>query len=53
VAGRRVHDQTGRLVDDEQVGILVDDVQRDRLGSMCVGDGRRHVDLDDVAGAGR
>ena len=29
VTGRRVDDEPGRLVDDQQVGVLVDDPQRD------------------------
>ncbi len=31
VAGRRMHDHAGRLVDDDQVRILVHDSQRDGL----------------------
>ena len=34
VAGRRMHDQAGRLVDDEQVLVLVDDGERQRLGAI-------------------
>ena len=32
VAGGRVHDEVRRLVDDDEVGVLVDDVERDGLG---------------------
>ena len=32
IAGCRVDHQTGRLIDDEQVGVLEDDVEPDRLG---------------------
>ena len=32
VAGGGVHDEACRLVDDDEVGVLVDDVERDRLG---------------------
>ena len=32
MAGRRVHDHAGRLVDDDEVAILVDDRERQRLG---------------------
>ena len=32
VAGRRVHDHARRLVDHDQVGVLVEDVERDVLG---------------------
>ena len=31
VAGARMHNQAGRLVDDDDVGVLVKDVERDRL----------------------
>ena len=31
-ARRRMHHQPGGLVDDDEVGVLVDDVERDRLG---------------------
>jgi len=41
---------TGRLVDDEQVFILIDDIERDRLGHghrrVCL----RNLDLDNVSG---
>ena len=43
-AGARVDDEAGRLVDDQQVGVLVDDRERDVLG-LRLGAGRRgHVD---------
>ena len=31
VAGRRMHDHSGRLVDDDEIAVLVDDRQRQRL----------------------
>ena len=30
--GRGMHDEARRLVDDDEIGVLVDDVERDRLG---------------------
>jgi len=38
VAGARVNDETGRLVDDDQVWILVDHSEFDRLGNQTDGD---------------
>ena len=35
IAAARMHDQSGRLVDDEQRRVLVDDRQRDRLRDEC------------------
>ena len=57
VAGARVNDETGGLVDDDQVWILVDHSEFDRLGNQTGGD-LRYGGLDDrpgvdtVAGAG-
>jgi hypothetical protein len=51
VAGRRVDDQAGRLVDDDEVLVLEEDRQRDVLGDRAGRRGRRDRDLDDVAEA--
>ena len=47
----RVHHHVGRLVDDGEVLVLVEDFERDVLGDRhgCVGSGRHDADL--VAGA--
>ena len=50
VARRRVHDDAGRLVDDEEPVVLVDDGERDLLGDELRLAGRRLVDLDALAG---
>ena len=51
VAGAGMHDQPGRLVDDDQLVILVEDVERDvlalRLGRLRLG----QLDGDCLAGA--
>ena len=49
VAGRRVDDHPGRLVDHHHVGILIDDVERDGLRDHVgrLGDGAS--DGDDIA----
>ena len=45
MAGRRMDDETGRLVDDEQVVVLVDDPERDvRRGRQIERDGLRDVE---------
>ena len=44
VAGRRVHDHARRLVDDDQVVVLVDDRQRQRLGCGAASTGVGNVD---------
>src|SRR5260370_40544598 len=48
MAGRRMHDHARRLVDHHQVRVLVDDLERDRLGGsnrdVCL----RDLVLDDV-----
>ena len=50
VAGAGMDDKAGRLVDDDQLGVLVEDVERDvlalRLRRLRLG----QVDRDDVAG---
>ena len=40
-AGRGMHRHAGRLVDHDQVGVLVEHSERDRLGHRLGGDGRR------------
>ena len=45
VAGARVHDHPGGLVDDEHVVVLVHDRERDRLRPQRVRRLRRHLDL--------
>ena len=49
--GRGMHHEPRRLVDDDEVGVLVDDVERDRLGSRL--DRPRRRQADDDLGAGR
>ncbi len=49
VSSRRMDDEPGRLVDDEQVVVLVDDAQRDRLAA----DVERHDRRAPSARAGR
>ena len=54
VPRRRVDDEAGRLVDDEQVVVLVDDVDRDlRLGDRLGRRGRRDDELQVGAGLRR
>ena len=49
VAGRGVNDEAGRLVYDQQIGILVHDDEWNVLGCEPCRHGHRHVDIDDVA----
>src|SRR5581483_5492521 len=49
VAGRRVHDKPGRLVDDEDGVVAVDEPERDRLGLERGPGGGRQLDLDGLA----
>ena len=46
VPGRRMDDEPGRLVDDDQVLVLVDDGERDRLAQRLRPAPRRHVEHD-------
>ena len=46
MAGRRMHDHARRLVDDDQIAILVDDRQRQRFGLRLRLDRLRDVDRD-------
>ena len=49
VPGGGMHHEAGRLVEDDDIVVLVDDVERDRLG-LRLGRGRfGHVDCDRVA----
>jgi hypothetical protein len=50
VPRRRVHDQAGRFVDDDQPAILVYDRQRQRLGLDRRRDGLGRRPDDDVSG---
>ncbi len=49
VSGGGVHDEMGRLVDDDEVLVLVDDVKVDLLGRWRGGRGFGHADLELVA----
>ena len=53
VAGRGMHDDARRLVDRDQVLVLVEDRERDRLGLDRDGARLRHLDRDVLAGAHR
>ena len=55
IAGCRMHHETGRLVQDQQVGVFIEDVQIELLRLGLSGLGRRHVEqvalaLFDLAG---
>ena len=50
VAGGGMHHQALRLVDDDDVVVLKDDIERDILALGLGGDGLRHVDCDRIAG---
>src|SRR6056297_540528 len=50
-AGGRVHDHAGRLVDHDQVVILVHHVERDGFGPDMALARLRHLNLDQVAAA--
>jgi hypothetical protein len=51
MAGGRVHDQTRRLVDDDQVGILVEDLEREVLRNEVADDGLGRLRVDALDGA--
>ena len=51
VARGRMHHEAGRLVDDDDVVVLVDDVERDILALRLGIGGFRHVDYDRIAGS--
>ena len=53
VAGRRVDDEPGRLVDDQQVVVLVDDLDRDRRVGLEVARDLGRRDLEDHGSAAR
>jgi len=48
-----MHDHAGRLVDDDQIGILVEDLERQRLGPRRRIDRGRDVDGDLLTGLDR
>ena len=48
IAGRRMHDHSGRLVDDDQMRILEADIERDRLRFRLGGFGFRQPHGDDL-----
>ena len=50
VAGGRMHHQPSGLVDDDDVVVLVDDIERDIFAGGLGGDRLRHVDCDRIAG---
>ena len=50
VAGGGMHHEAFRLVDDDDVVVLVDDIERDILACGLGGDGLRDVDCDRIAG---
>jgi hypothetical protein len=49
VSRRGMHDHSSRLVQDDQVAVLVDDVEREILSLDPEGLGRRHIDLEALA----
>src|SRR5689334_1146398 len=51
IAGRRMHDHSGRFVDDDQMRILEADIKRDRLRFRLGGFGCGQPHGDDLAGA--
>ncbi len=50
MAGGRMHHEPLGLVDDDDVVVLVDDIERDILAGRLGGDRFRHVDCDRIAG---
>ncbi len=50
VAGGRMHHEAFRLVDDDDVVVLIDNIQRDIFAGWLGGDRLRHVDCDRIAG---
>jgi hypothetical protein len=48
IAGAWMHDEAGRLVDDDDGVVLVDHVQRNLLAHRLRTHRRRHVDLEAV-----
>ena len=44
----RMHDEAGRLVDDDDVVVLVNDIERDLFAQGLGGHRRRHVDCDRI-----
>ena len=50
VAGGGMHDQAFGLVDDDDVVVLIDDIERDIFAGGLGGGRFRHVDCDRIAG---
>ena len=50
MARRRMGDKTGRLIDDDKVGVLINDLQRDVFGQRERIDGGRELDGDFFSG---
>ncbi len=42
IAGAGMHHESGRLVDDDELVVLIDDIERDGLGARLGRGGRRH-----------
>ena len=51
VAGGGMHHEPVGLVDDDDVVVLIDDIERDILAPGLGGDRLRHVDCDRIAGS--
>ncbi len=49
VAGGRMHHEARGLVDDDDVVVLIDDIERDILAGGLGRDRFRHVDCDRIA----
>ena len=49
IAGRRMDDEIGRLVDDDDVGVFINDIERDRF-ALRYGGTRRHLEREAFAG---
>ncbi len=49
MSGGRVHDEVRRLIDDDDVGVLVDDIERDGLGGRLGRLRFRHLYREGVA----
>jgi hypothetical protein len=47
VAGRGMHHHSRRFIEDRQVGVLKEDLQRDGFGAHAAVDRFRQVDRDD------
>ena len=49
IARRRMHHKPRLLVDDDEIGVLIDHIQRNILRLRRGGHGRRHIELIDLA----